>query len=253
MNEILSTIGYRPGFSQKVALFGVFAFVTLACVVTREAIGYTMGLSLIVLQVISWAGWFVWQGQLFPRNWERLSGTPPQRAYRQAFFTHILPGVSFGIALMMQPFLHGVAGPGIWSFTNVQLLVAIILVLIGISLLFCGFRSIGLSSAGFLYEYVPHAGRIQARGIYRFIRHPLFLGGALASMGSGLLFGNPVCIWLGIVNVLILPVYRYIEDHRLIRVLGEDYITYCRSVPAFVPKTGSVISSLFGTHGANTV
>jgi protein-S-isoprenylcysteine O-methyltransferase Ste14 len=52
-----------------------------------------------------------------------------------------------------------------------------------------------------------------------------------------LLRSNTCSITLAILNLVILPVYQWIEDARLIRVFGGQYLEYRSSVGGFIPRS----------------
>jgi protein-S-isoprenylcysteine O-methyltransferase Ste14 len=114
----------------------------------------------------------------------------------------------------------------------------VLLALAGVALLGMGFQTIGFDGAGFLYEYKAHATPLKRRSIYAFIRHPLFLGGVLASVGASLLSSESIALAMAAINVLILPVYAFLEDARLTRVFGTTYHSYRMHVGGMMPKRG---------------
>jgi len=66
-------------------------------------------------------------------------------------------------------------------------------------------------------------------GVYRFVRHPMYLGGSLMLVGGGLLLGSIVGLVLGIGEVLLLVVRIFIEEKLLVRDLA-GYQEYRRNV-----------------------
>lgn len=89
---------------------------------------------------------------------------------------------------------------------------------------------------------------IVAKGVYCKIRHPQYLGLAIA--GFGLLLYWPRFLIL-ILYISMLFVYYLLaknEEHRMINQYGRGYIEYMNSVPMFLPKNigGKLYSFLFG-------
>ncbi len=66
-------------------------------------------------------------------------------------------------------------------------------------------------------------------GVYRFVRHPMYLGGSLMLVGGGLLLGSIVGLVIGIGEVLLLVVRIFIEEKLLVRDLA-GYQEYRRNV-----------------------
>lgn len=90
-------------------------------------------------------------------------------------------------------------------------------------------------------------------GIYRFCRHPSYLGWWLFAVGTQVLWSSRGCMW--IINVFLQVLlhnpfctlgffygaYRFFvarvpfEEETLVEFFGDEYITYRRSVPLLLP------------------
>jgi protein-S-isoprenylcysteine O-methyltransferase Ste14 len=74
-------------------------------------------------------------------------------------------------------------------------------------------------------------------GIYRWVRNPIYLGGALVLLGVSLSRSSPT---LFLAAVLFLPLMRWTvvrgEEQRLERDFGPDYFEYKRRVPRWIPR-----------------
>ncbi|MEO6171905.1 MAG: isoprenylcysteine carboxylmethyltransferase family protein [Arenimonas sp.] len=73
-------------------------------------------------------------------------------------------------------------------------------------------------------------------GLYRYIRHPSYLGALIAFLGFGLALGN----WLGVAVIMILSpciyLYRIHEEEQALRAgLGSAYIDYCKRTKRLIP------------------
>ena len=80
------------------------------------------------------------------------------------------------------------------------------------------------------------------QGIYRFLRHPMYLGDLLFHVGIGIL-SMSVAAWC-IIGVSVF-LYRFLinyEEQALIQKYGEKYLIYMKIVPRFVPKVKLFIS-----------
>lgn len=96
------------------------------------------------------------------------------------------------------------------------------------------FRMLGASFTGTVIVTAEQA--VVERGVYRYVRHPSYTGGALLFLGIGLALGN----WLSIVVLMLSTalVYAYrvrIEEAALASVIGEPYRTYMTRTKRFVP------------------
>lgn len=75
--------------------------------------------------------------------------------------------------------------------------------------------------------------RLEIRGVYAWLRHPMLSGGLLFLLTSGPSLNN-------VVYTAMYAMYMFVgghyEDRRLLKVFGEDYRQYQQSVPAYVPR-----------------
>ncbi len=75
--------------------------------------------------------------------------------------------------------------------------------------------------------------RLEVRGVYGWVRHPMMVGGFLFLMTSGPSLNNIVYTALYTAYMVI---GGYFEEKRMIKVFGEDYRRYQRQVGAFLPR-----------------
>ena len=79
--------------------------------------------------------------------------------------------------------------------------------------------------------------RLVAVGPYRFVRNPMYIGGALLLLGFGLQLQSPAVVlfvpawWLLFHLVVVLY-----EEARLRGKFGADYEAYCRRTPRWIPR-----------------
>ncbi len=249
MKDILEALGRKPTVGQKLLIFvwlGAFVAGWLGLRVLETT---CLRANPLVVQALCWELWFVWQGWLFGRNRERYLRADPEGAYRLAFARDIMPGVGFGICQMQIPWVVGLLSGPVALAPPVQLAVALVCGLTGVTLLTLGFGTIGFAAAGFLNEYRPVRRPMVRFSIYSVIRHPLFLGGVLASVGAGLLFDNPMAVGVALVNLAILPVYRFLEDRRQASIFGDDFRQYQAAVGAMLPRWRLIRSALVAVFG----
>ena len=72
-------------------------------------------------------------------------------------------------------------------------------------------------------------------GIYKYVRHPLYL--SLFLLGTGVMLKNPekVQIALGIVNLIALWITARIEENEMIAKFGDEYREYMKDSKMFIP------------------
>ena len=82
-------------------------------------------------------------------------------------------------------------------------------------------------------------------GPYRLVRHPLYLGTLLISLGFFASLGAPVAgglLWLALLGGVFLPVLR--KEERELDARFPRYAAYLRGVPALLPGAASVGAAL---------
>jgi protein-S-isoprenylcysteine O-methyltransferase Ste14 len=79
--------------------------------------------------------------------------------------------------------------------------------------------------------------RLVVKGLYRFVRNPMYVGVAWFVVGQAILFGSSAvgiyiaCVWL-ICNLFVV----FYEEPTLRRKFGAEYEEYCRRVPRWLPR-----------------
>jgi protein-S-isoprenylcysteine O-methyltransferase Ste14 len=92
---------------------------------------------------------------------------------------------------------------------------------------------------GTAWSFVPQADRgtgFVTSGPYRLVRHPIYLGFVLLTMGEALAFGS----WPALIVVLcgIVPTFVWrarAEETLLSRIFGERYLVYRRRTKMIIP------------------
>ena len=101
-----------------------------------------------------------------------------------------------------------------------------IFAIVGFSLLF----NRGKATGGF-----ENTTQLITSGIYRYIRHPLYL--SLILLGFGVMLKHPgVLQWiLSIINIIAMYMTAKIEEKEMITRFGEEYRQYMNSSKMFIP------------------
>jgi protein-S-isoprenylcysteine O-methyltransferase Ste14 len=183
----------------------------------------------------------------FKRAWTRII---PQEIERS---TYVLVSCAVTFLLMwqwrgidqvvwnvQQPMLRGL----LWSlFAIGWLLVPLATLVINHFDLF-GTRQVWLYLRGREYESLP----FQVPSLYKHVRHPLYVGWAIAfwatpTMTAGhLLFASVLTGYMGLATVF--------EERDLVSHFGDQYESYRRHVPRFVPRWNTAKSASFLPTGS---
>ncbi len=85
--------------------------------------------------------------------------------------------------------------------------------------------------------------RLVTRGPYAFVRHPMYLGLLLASLGGLLLYRTWTLLFL-LSNALMVLLFRgRREEQALAAEFGEQWLEYCRRVPFLIPRRGKAFAA----------
>ncbi|MBS7626400.1 isoprenylcysteine carboxylmethyltransferase family protein [Candidatus Bathyarchaeota archaeon] len=139
----------------------------------------------------------------------------------------------FGVPLSPDP-MHGhllaatLAILGLWNLevgVLVVMVVSIVILLVAADLIIDGWRT------------VYHGeGRLVTTGLYAYVRHPQYLGIILGSIAF--LVQWPTIPTLLMFPILVFAYYRLArrEEKELTEKFGEEYLSYQKRVPMFVPR-----------------
>jgi protein-S-isoprenylcysteine O-methyltransferase Ste14 len=79
--------------------------------------------------------------------------------------------------------------------------------------------------------------RLVVTGAYRHVRNPMYVAVVSAIVGQALLLGQPVLLaYAALVAFLVVSFVRLYEEPVLLRQFGEEYASYRRAVPGWVPR-----------------
>lgn len=113
-------------------------------------------------------------------------------------------------------------------------LLGLSLSLLGFALWLWGQQTLGqyFSSEAVIYE----GHQLVDRGPYKFVRHPMYTGGFLMSLGLGLAVQSWIATLFAALAILLAIAYRIrVEEKALISEFGEQYIAYSRRVKRLIP------------------
>ena len=79
--------------------------------------------------------------------------------------------------------------------------------------------------------------QLVARGLYRFVRNPMYVGVLLAILGQALWFGSVATLCFALAVALSFHVFVvFYEEPALRRKFGEPYVEYSKTVSRWIPK-----------------
>jgi protein-S-isoprenylcysteine O-methyltransferase Ste14 len=75
------------------------------------------------------------------------------------------------------------------------------------------------------------------RGLYQYVRNPMYVGVLSLLLGEALLFASRVLLqYAGVVFVMFYLFVVFYEEPVLKQKFGPSYMRYCQSVPRWVPR-----------------
>ena len=79
--------------------------------------------------------------------------------------------------------------------------------------------------------------RLVAAGPYRYVRNPMYIGGALLLLGFGLFQRSPSIVLFVAVWWLLFHLFVVLYEEAALRArFGPDYEEYCRRTPRWIPR-----------------
>ncbi len=170
---------------------------------------------------------------------EKILGTQIMRFYR--LFYNVFSGISFLpilwlMRILPDRMLYTVPSPWMYLLFFGQLLATVGLV---VGLLqtdvweFAGLRQI-VSPNG------AKNGKLVIKGLYKYMRHPLYTFGLFLIWLTPLLTENMLVVYLG--ATIYIVVGAYFEERKLCREFGDEYEAYQKRTPMIVPKLWGVDS-----------
>ena len=148
---------------------------------------------------------------------------------RNAVFTVVVPGLgAVWLPWWLLTHDHGTPAPTAWE--------AVPVIAAGAALYFwCAwnFAAVGGGTPG--PWDAPR--RLVARGPYRWVRNPIYLGALLVVLGEAWLFASPrLLAYAGVMAVCFHLFVTGYEERTLARRFGRAYLEYRRAVPRWIPR-----------------
>jgi protein-S-isoprenylcysteine O-methyltransferase Ste14 len=73
------------------------------------------------------------------------------------------------------------------------------------------------------------------RGLYRYVRNPMYLGGIIIVVGEALLFESTNLFIYALAMFAFFNLFIVVEEYTLKQSFGESYMQYCKFVPRWIP------------------
>jgi protein-S-isoprenylcysteine O-methyltransferase Ste14 len=145
-------------------------------------------------------------------------------------FLVVVPGVVVGVVPWLLTGWRGTDPPA-----AVRALGAV-LVAAGVGFLLHAFASFALDGLGTPAPVAP-TEVVVTKGLYRWVRNPMYLAVLGAIAGQALVLGRGV-LWVygALVALAVVSFVRLYEEPALLRQHGDAYVAYRRAVPGWVPR-----------------
>ena len=180
-----------------------------------------------ILLVVMWFVYFLLHSGLAS---SRIKGKFHKQKYRLFYSVIALLG-------LLPILFHMIKHPGVLLFpksTTTQF-VGLMFATYGFLLIRKAFKSyhtaafLGLSNA-------PESNGLQINGIFEKIRHPIYAGTILMTIGFIIFIGKASAAITGVCIMVYIPLGIWLEEKKLIVEYGKAYLDYRKSVPALIPK-----------------
>ena len=153
-------------------------------------------------------------------------------ALRSILWTALLPGLFAGYVPLR---FFGLAHVQL-SLSNPVHLLGLLAIALGAALLFTCIWEFARSGRGTLAPVDPPR-ELVVRGLYRYVRNPMYLSVTVILLGEVLLTGSRAlllywAVWFGLVNLFVIGY----EEPVLRRRFGASYERYTREVRRWLPK-----------------
>jgi protein-S-isoprenylcysteine O-methyltransferase Ste14 len=134
----------------------------------------------------------------------------------------------------------GVDTLGLWQSVPASRIIlpiiGVICICLGLLLMIATIRLFATVGKGTLAPWEPPQ-RLVVHGVYRHVRNPMISGVLFVLLGESVLTASvPLfCLFFfaGVLNAVYIPL---VEEPGLVKRFGEEYLTYKRHVPRWIPR-----------------
>jgi protein-S-isoprenylcysteine O-methyltransferase Ste14 len=152
----------------------------------------------------------------------------------------LLPGMVLVVIPGLILWRSGLDTLGLWrsvpSSKVILPIIGILCVCLGLLLMVATIRLFMTVGNGTLAPWEPPQ-KLVVRGAYRYVRNPMISGALLVLLGESLLTASLPLFCLFLVFLVVNTVYIPLsEEPGLIKRFGDEYRTYKRNVPRWIPR-----------------
>ncbi len=149
-----------------------------------------------------------------------------------AIFTVLVPGT---VTVFLPYYILDRSVPEIGALGPLQLAASAVLV-IGAGIYFRCLWDVVIAGRG-LPAPVDHPKKFVVRGLYRYVRNPMYVGVLLVLIGEVLLLRSTVLIWYALAWLAIVHVNILVYEERYLQFrFGESYTEYRKNVRRWIPR-----------------
>lgn len=88
----------------------------------------------------------------------------------------------------------------------------------------------------YVYLIYPEESKKIEGGLYRYIRHPRYLGRGLIALSVGIFSNSLFGLSVSLIHFLPYYILSKVEDYELVRRFGESFQRRYIEIPALIPK-----------------
>jgi protein-S-isoprenylcysteine O-methyltransferase Ste14 len=128
--------------------------------------------------------------------------------------------------------------------------------------IFASGLGLGIKSTRLLYMYgaglpwgeartIDQSSKLVTTGLYKYTRNPMILGYSMLPVGMGFMFQSMgmATIIPAVVLFLNLAIVKLIEEPRLVKRFGNEYLVYRDRTPMLIPRMSEVTRAVFKWKG----
>jgi len=225
----------------------------------KKIINYTFGaiIARVILGVLIGVFWFFWSSNNSETNF---SSDIREMIFLGAFIIFFLIRIWFAIKVRKSVgekkyvkidiphylFAVGFLIPIVWLVTdtlnfanyqsnNISLVIGTILFIISAWIMYKSHLDLDKQLSATLEIKKEH--HLITTGIYKNIRHPMYLGFLLYTIGQALVIPNFIAGLSGLIGFILFIALRLKNEEKMLKDrFGSDYISYCKKTKKIIPK-----------------
>ena len=184
-----------------------------------------------IILACGWVVYFILHSVLATDEVKAFAGRQLGSAYRfYRLFYSIISILGLAALLLLNGSIHS---EYFFDHGGLVRYLSLMLTTFGVMTIQIAFRQYRLKSfLGFAIE----SNDLSIEGILKHIRHPIYTGLILVTIGFFLFIPNLPTLVTCLSIFIYLPIGIYLEERKLILMFGEKYILYKQNVPAIIPR-----------------